>query len=449
MSNEIVTVNITRETTTVSAKGFGVPLIFSDEATFADVRSYTSITGVADDFGSTTDTYLLANAMFSQELVPEKIQVAKWDTANALTDELNDLVVKPNGNDFYFLFITSVVEADVLDAAAWTESNKKLFLTQSVDPDVLESTTADIAGQLSALNYDRTAGIYTSAGTSQVQTIVFDADFVASNSIAGTINDIAITPVVFTTDNDTTLAALATEIQSNADVLTAVASGTAPNQHTITITSVLTNPITTVTLADFVVTLGASNPVATITETIAGRSSTMGNLLHAAWGGLQAPKKPGSTTWKFKNLSGQASDIMSSTAVTNTESKNWNTYREIGGVAITTQGVVVSGEFIDIMRGTDKIEAGITESVYQTLVSAEKVPFTDAGVNQLVNKVTAELNEAVTDGILKADPAPIVKTVPVSEVSTADKGTRTYNDITFSAEYAGAIHKTKIVGKIS
>jgi hypothetical protein len=260
---------------------------------------------------------------------------------------------------------------------------------------------------------------------------------------------VAITPVVFATDNDTTIAALAVEIASHADDLSAVVSGTPPNQNTITITTELTNPITTVELTDFAVTLGLTQASIAIEETIAGRSVTMGNLLHAGWTGLQAPKKPGSTNWAAQGLSGQAADILGDTDKTNLQSKNCNAFYDIGGVDNMQDGVCASGEWIDIIRGTDKIEAGMTAEVWQTLYSSEKVSFTDPGVNKLVNKVQAELTQGVTDGILKADPAPVVNTVPVSEVSTIDKGNRTYNDITFQAYYAGAINKVKVVGKIS
>ena len=97
--------------------------------------------------------------------------------------------------------------------------------------------------------------------TLNVQTITFDIDFVASNSIACSINGDAQTATVFDTDHATTIAALATKIEAHEDVLTAVAAG-----RVITVTSVNSEAITFV----ITVTLGANQAVDTIVTTVTG-----------------------------------------------------------------------------------------------------------------------------------------------------------------------------------
>ena len=107
----------------------------------------------------------------------------------------------------------------------------------------------------------------------QVLTITLSADLVASNTINGKINNLALATTTFATDNDTTLAAVATLIQANANVSTAVASGTAPNQHVITVTAA--DPSVNLVLTDFIVAAGASQATVTINETTAsGETST-------------------------------------------------------------------------------------------------------------------------------------------------------------------------------
>lgn len=100
------------------------------------------------------------------------------------------------------------------------------------------------------------------------------AQFVTSNSIAGTIQGVAITPVPFNTDSDTTMADLATEIASAASIATAVASdfGTVGYDNRLTCTAAVAD--TQVTLANFVVTGGASQPTITITRTAFLRTKT-------------------------------------------------------------------------------------------------------------------------------------------------------------------------------
>lgn len=99
----------------------------------------------------------------------------------------------------------------------------------------------------------------------QIQNIVFDAALVTGNLIDGEINGEAITQVPFNTNNDTTVDDLATEIQSNVNVITAVRSGT----DTVIVTSVQD---IAVSLTNYVVTGGATQAVATVSETQVERS---------------------------------------------------------------------------------------------------------------------------------------------------------------------------------
>ena len=89
--------------------------------------------------------------------------------------------------------------------------------------------------------------------------LVFAGDFVADNDIDLKINGVAITTVEWDTDQDTTLAALATEIQSNADVATAEVTAA----RTITVTGV---DETVISITDIVVTNGASQTTGTWTS---------------------------------------------------------------------------------------------------------------------------------------------------------------------------------------
>lgn len=99
------------------------------------------------------------------------------------------------------------------------------------------------------------------ARVAQVQTIVFSANLITSNSIACTIDGTALSATVFDTDNSTTLAALATKIQATDGVSTAVSDGS----HTITVTA--QNAGIPVAISGVTVTLGASQATATITTT--------------------------------------------------------------------------------------------------------------------------------------------------------------------------------------
>ena len=111
------------------------------------------------------------------------------------------------------------------------------------------------------------------ANTALVQVLEFDADFVTSNAIDGKIAGTDITQVPFNSDHATTIGDLATEIQSNALITTAVADAA---ERTVTVTSLTAG--SPGVLSDFEVTGGASQPTAIIYTT----SHTDGNVTIAA-----------------------------------------------------------------------------------------------------------------------------------------------------------------------
>lgn len=137
------------------------------------------------------------------------------------------------------------------------------------------------------------------AGKKQVQTIVFDADLVTSNVVNGDIGGVAISPVTFDTDNATTMANLATEIQSFAGVETAVSNGT----DTITVTTLLDGADQTA--ANFVVTLGAGQAGVTETETVAAVASADRGLSRSDADSTTAKE----LDWAFEDA-GVAGDIV-------------------------------------------------------------------------------------------------------------------------------------------
>jgi hypothetical protein len=173
------------------------------------------------------------------------------------------------------------------------------------------------------------------------------------------------------------------------------------------------------------------------------------NYPEAAWFGLQLPKDPGSTTWKFKQLTGISVDELTSNQIINLKSKNINFFENVAGVnIISSEAIVASGEFIDIIRGVDWLQAQIEENVFAELVKVEKIPYTNAGISVIENVLRAELLDAVDVGLLTENT--IVVTVPLAEnIDEADKTARLLKDIEFTAQLAGAVHKVEINGKLS
>jgi hypothetical protein len=109
-----------------------------------------------------------------------------------------------------------------------------------------------------------------------------DAQFVTSNVIAGKIQGVAITPVNFTTDSDTTMGLLATEIASAAAVATAVASDFGAVGYDNRITAEAAAVDTQLQFTEFAVTGGASQPTISITRNAYARTKKYTSITEVA-----------------------------------------------------------------------------------------------------------------------------------------------------------------------
>lgn len=345
--NDIVTVVISRETTSVTQAGFGTPAILATFATskttpvFPRTRYYSSLTEmVAEGWLTTDDAYMMAEKLLAQNPKVSRFMVARHDSGDATyAAALNAIAAEQS--DWYVLLAATVTKADVLAIAAWVEAEKKLYLTRSAEAEVLDPNDVDdIATGLKGLGYERTTVIY----------------------------------------------------------------------H--------------------------------------GLVSAVDQYADAAWAGECLPFDPGSQTWAFKTLAGVTADNLTTANANAVFGKNANTYQVKGGVSITREGKVSSGEYIDIIRGLDWLEARLQETIYSLLVNKRKVPYDDSGITLIAAAVDGVLDEAERAGVLI--PGSGVVTAPkYADISSANKIARNLPDINFTGLLQGAIQKVRIEGVVS
>jgi len=128
-----------------------------------------------------------------------------------------------------------------------------------VDAEVVQAATVHFSQNLKTAKF---WVIKKGADLAHIQLITFAGAFVADNVINMDVNGNAIGPVAFITDTDTTLAAVATAIQGEAGVASAVINTT---DRTILVTGAAVN--TEVLLEDLEVTAGLSQTTGAITLT--------------------------------------------------------------------------------------------------------------------------------------------------------------------------------------
>lgn len=155
--------------------------------------------------------------------------------------------------------------------------------------------------------------------------------------------------------------------------------------------------------------------------------------------------KIGGKTAKFKTLQGVKASDVTRTQLSTLEKNNIFTYIEKLGVLQTTEGTMLSGEYIDVILGEYWIRFRLEEALQRLALVNDKIPYTDKGIGMLVGETEKTLTRAVEQGIVEEGQFRIDyklrRDVPSNEVAL-----RKYNYILWVAMLQGAIHKGPISG---
>lgn len=168
----------------------------------------------------------------------------------------------------------------------------------------------------------------------------------------------------------------------------------------------------------------------------------------AAWLGTRLPLSPGAATWKFAQPDGVTAVDVNGTQSLNLVAKNANFLQTTAGIDSMREGVMVGGEYIDVIRDLDYLKDDIQKSVYEVLVNALKVPYTMAGILVIVNALRGALRRAVELGIIDSD-FTISYPTTIASISASKRALRTLPDIKFSCRLQGAIHRVEVTGVVS
>lgn len=178
-------------------------------------------------------------------------------------------------------------------------------------------------------------------------------------------------------------------------------------------------------------------------------STTTDKFMEFSWIGklLGSGNDPGSEQWAYKTVSGPAAYTLSDSQYDTATGKNGNFYISLQGTDNLLFGTVGSGEYIDIIWGVDYLAARLQTEIFTLIRSATtKIPFTDGGIQLVVNTVSSVLDQFAPDFIT---PDYDVTFPLASEVSAQDKADRHLPDVAFTATLSGAIYKATINGVVS
>lgn len=164
----------------------------------------------------------------------------------------------------------------------------------------------------------------------------------------------------------------------------------------------------------------------------------------AGWVGKCAPEEPGSITWKFKTINGVLPAEIRTSDLTQLHKDGGNTYIRKMGVLQTSEGKTTSGEYIDVMRSQDFLDARLTEEVSRVLYTTKKVAYENSGISLLVDAATSVLRRGTDQGIiLKDDAGNGLWTITARKREDSlknDIANRVYDGLVILVPLAGAIH---------
>lgn len=433
--SDIVSITIITTAKGVTQAGFGTPLIVGYHSNYVDlVREYEDLPSlITDGFTANDPIYKAAAAIMGQTPHPASFKVGKRDlpftqvvqlapTSNTVDLEYTATLTNSTGNS---TTVTHTVEtgntiADI--TASLQTSINSITNTTSTDNSTYVEQTSDNAGEL-----------FFYSGMNE------ELEYTDVTPDPGIATDLA---AIHLADPD--WYGLVIDSNSEAEVVAAQAFVETLNR------------IAAFNLKDAgVKDSGVSDDVASDMQASSYArcvniySADHDGYLAAGWMGGMLTTTPGSATWAYKTVAGPAVDSLNVTQEATIEGKNCNHYTAIKGVNITRYGITPSGEFIDVIRGRDWLQARLEERIYTLLINNPKIPYTDGGVDMVRSEVRAQLREGITNGYLAADPEFVVTAPLVADVSDANKANRILPDIYFQATLAGAIHKVVVSGIIS
>lgn len=437
----IVSVVIDRQTRVVSQKGFGTPLIAGVHSNFPErikyVNGLTALGELVDlNFTTSSVVYRMVQAIVSQSPRVEKIAVGRLSpslageiTINFSANFVTGNVINLNINGSPISPVTFITDQAATMGNLLAEIENNTDVASAINVGNLVTVEFNLGASASI------DGVLVTGGASQATAIV--TEVTAAVTVESSLSAI-------TAESDEWYG-FAISSSLDADQLSAAAfaeSSASPklfSARTATAGSIASSQ------ADIGALLKAKN----YERSFVTYHDVSNEYIDAAILGKILPYEPGSITAKFKTLAGISADNLTAAAITNLQNKNINHFVSTGGLSIYQEGKVAVGEFIDVINGVDWIKSRMQEGVFSVLANANKIPYTDTGVKIIETEIKNILTQAVARNILSDFPKYELFIPKVASQSTADRATRFFPGITWTANLAGAIHKVKINGTVS
>lgn len=437
MSTPHVTVTVSLDSVGLPRVGFGKGLFLSHNATFSGaelVREYSGYAEVvADGFPATSPEALAALVWFSQSPHPAKFKIGK-----APTKPTQVYTIVPIAIHSHTYRITVKGQGVTATDVTYTSDSA--------------TTVAEVcAGLLAALNAVVGKNFTATGGVTEV-TITGNAagnwfslapvdfadwtDFGQTHADPGLATDLA---AIIAKDPDWYI--LMTAYNSNAYVTgaSAVIEAT-PRQYWVDVNE--TDAVNTAagnsdTLDDL---LGLAR-----NRTHYGWHPEPAQFMMVAWASIFSAYEPGKVNPKWRSPSGVVAPTLTTTQRANLVNRKANFLEVQYGRTVTVDGQIPgSYKYIDITRNIDWMVDEIQASQTETMAGVPLIGMDDPGISTCAGALRGSGALGVRQGVLAADPAPVVTAPKAAEISAAKKAARTIPSMKLSGTFKGAVNNTEI-----
>lgn len=443
-------------------------------------RNYTDIAGVATDFGNSAPEYSAAVLWFEQTPHPTTLMIGRWAqtashgkligatlpvasqslaTWTAITTGAFSIAVDgstQNLSGLNFSAVTnlngvaSIVDTALANATVVWNANYARF-----------EVTSTATGVTSLVGFATSPG----SGTDISGLLGWTAASSGAYAVPGLAAETAISAVTtFDANYGQAWYALQVLNASNSDHLAVAAYIEAANtKHIYGITTqeagVLVASDTTNIAYQMKALAYKRTAIQYSSSNVYAVASLFGRILTVDYNGNSTV-----ITLMYKQEPGIVPESLNSNQIGALEGFNCNVFVAYNNsTAIIEKGVVASGDFLDIITGTDWLSLDIQNELFNLLyTSTTKVPQTDAGNHLLATTIEAVCSQAVTNGLLapgvwqaggfgalqQNDFLPkgfYVYAPPIATQNSANRAARKSVPIQVAVKLAGAIHTVSVI----
>jgi hypothetical protein len=481
--SDVVNVSIVMTPTAAAVRNFGALLVLGSSSvidTNERIRSYTTLSAVANDFGTTAPEYLAAVNFFSQSPQPALLYLGRWaQTASsgvlhgarlstsqqaianfqAITNGGFNITIDgtvknitglnfsgaANLNAVAAIIATALTTANVI----WGANNQRF--------DIISKTT----GATSTVSY-ASAGTGTDVSTLLGLTAASGASAPVPGIPAETLLS-AVTQMANISTDWYGLAIAAIGLTDADQIAVAAFIEAASPSRIFGITTQASATLDPTSTTDLAYVLSAAKYRRTFTQYSTSSPYAVTSMYGRAFT-VDFTGNRTTITLKFKQEPGITAETLTETQAATLKAKKCNVFVNYNNsTAIIQEGQMTDGSFFDEVHGLDYLQNDVQTAVYNLLyTSPTKVPQTDAGANLIATTISARLAQGVANGLI----APgvwnspgfgaltqgdvlgkgyYVYTPPVSSQSQADREARKAVTNQCAIKLAGAVHSANVI----